>query len=131
MILQVGVKLLIKDSQGKYLFLKRSASYKTGSQPWDIPGGRINPDEPILEALTREIAEETGMTLTSDPTLIAAQDIFASEKDLHVVRLTYKGDAVGEINVSDEHSEYEWLTIEEVLTQHVDSYLKDVLKELL
>lgn len=126
MNLQVGVKLLIRSIDDKYLFLRRAPSYKTGSQPWDIPGGRINPEEPLLEALSRELFEETGMKMAGEPQLIAAQDIFVSEKELHVVRLTYIGSADGNITLSDEHDTYAWMTKDEAFVGNIDSYLKKI-----
>ncbi len=62
MNLQVGVKVLI-EKNGKYLFLRRSQAFKPGPQKWDIPGGRIEPDEPLSEALEREVREETHLSL--------------------------------------------------------------------
>lgn len=126
MTLQVGVKLLIKGTDQRYLFLRRAPSYKNGTQPWDIPGGRIEPDEPLEIGLARELAEETGMKLTGSPRLIAAQDIFVPAKDLHVVRLTYIGTAEGEVAISDEHSEYAWMTKTELLEQDVDHYIREI-----
>lgn len=126
MILQVGVKLLINDGSEKYLFLRRSPSFKPGIQKWDIPGGRINSDEPLDDALKREVREETGLEVESVE-LIAAQDIFVPAKDLHVVRLTYKGTTKsGEVKLSEEHSEYKWMTKEKVLTEPLDSYLEAI-----
>jgi len=123
MILQVGVKVLLKSDNNKYLFLKRSANFKPGVQKWDIPGGRINVDEKLDEALAREVCEETGMELGKCE-LIAAQDIFAPDKDLHAVRLTYTAAALEEsVTISNEHSEYKWMTKEEVIDQPLDSYV--------
>ena len=90
MILQVGVKALIKNDKGQYLFLRRSERMEAEIEPhWDIPGGRIDSTERLEQALAREIAEETNLTLSGVPQLIAAQDILVPAKDLHVVRLTY------------------------------------------
>lgn len=36
---------------------------------WDIPGGHVEPGETLLEALTREVDEETGWQVTGQPTL--------------------------------------------------------------
>jgi 8-oxo-dGTP diphosphatase len=127
MNLQVGVKLLIKNGQGKYLFVRRAPSFKPGEeQKWDIPGGRIEPDEPLEAALAREVREETGLTV-SMARLLAAQDIFVKEKQLHVVRLTYIGTTEGEkISISDEHSEYKWMDRAEVIKEPLDRYIMEL-----
>lgn len=131
MKLQVGVKVLIHRDDDKYLFLRRSATFKTGPQKWDIPGGRIEPDEPLGVALAREVYEETGLQLTSTDELLAAQDIFVPNKEIHVVRLTYAGRADGDVIISDEHDDYQWMTLEAIGAEsHVDSYLKEVLRTL-
>ena len=86
--LQVGVKALIQNEAGEYLFIRRDPQkYPETDAHWDIPGGRIDPSEKLAEALAREIHEETGLVLTGISTLLAAQDIMVSSKDLHVVRL--------------------------------------------
>lgn len=130
MNLQVGVKVLIEKG-GKYLFLRRSQAFKPGPQKWDIPGGRIEPDELLSDALAREVREETGLTLGSTLELLAAQDIFAADKDIHVVRLTYRvraEDNEGDVVISDEHDDYKWMTRAEVLSEEqLDSYLHEVL----
>lgn len=129
MILQVGVKALIKNDAGQYLFLRRSERMQAETEPhWDIPGGRIDPTERLQVALAREIMEETGMELTDEPRLVAAQDIMVEAKDLHVVRLTYVASAHGEITVSNEHQEHVWMTQDEALASHLDPYIREVLE---
>lgn len=94
---------------------------------WDIPGGRINEGEPLLDALAREVAEETGMVLGESPELFMAQDIFVDKAGLHVVRLTYRGTASGEVILSNEHQSYKWVNKEELLGDSIDPYLKKAL----
>jgi len=130
MLLQVGVKALIKNNSGKYLLIKRSVVMNgETSASWDIPGGRIDPSETLLEALTRELGEEIGLTnVPGDYQLIAAQDIFVKEKDLHVVRLTYKVSCdIQQIKLSQEHSEYCWVDENEIHEIQAEPYLKEVL----
>lgn len=130
MVLQVGVKALIKNDAGQYLFLRRSERMQAETEPhWDIPGGRIDPTEQLQVALAREIMEETGMELTDEPRLVAAQDIMVEARDLHVVRLTYVASAHGEIAVSDEHQEHVWMTKEEALASHLDPYIREVFEQ--
>jgi 8-oxo-dGTP diphosphatase len=130
MKLQVGVKLLIKRDD-TYLFIRRAKAFKDGPQKWDIPGGRIEDGETLAEALRREVKEETSLAVVGTEQLLASQDIFAPEKDLHVVRLTYLGAAEGDITLSDEHDSSRWMTLSEVLDEeYIDSYLKQALKSL-
>ena len=105
MKLQIGVKVLIKNSEGFYLFIKRSQLLPGSDQPsWDIPGGRIESEESLQTALARELEEETGLSLLGEVVLINAQDIFVASKDLHVVRLTYTTTLEATtVTLSDEH----------------------------
>src|SRR3990167_3710684 len=97
--LQVGVKALIKNPEGKYLVLKRNPEkYPEIEDLWDIPGGRIDPGIPLLENLSREIKEETSLELMGEPKLLAAQDILRIE-GRHVIRLTYAAEATGQVQI--------------------------------
>lgn len=130
MELQVGVKILLKSKDGKYLILQRSEEKYPGvGAKWDIPGGRIDPGTSLLENLKREVVEETGLEITGEPKLITAQDILKTDK--HVVRLTYLGFADGEVKLSDEHKEYKWLSLEDLKNlEPMDRYFKEVLSSL-
>lgn len=125
--LQVGVKILLKNKEGKYLLLRRSPAKYPETQKWDIPGGRINVGETLEENLAREVREETGLPIHGPVKLIAAQDILKLE-DKHIVRLTYAGRTEGEPVLSDEHEEYLWVTHEELQNvSPLDSYVARLL----
>lgn len=133
MNLQVGVKALIKNSKDEYLFMRRSTILATDvSEPsWDIPGGRIESDEYLPEALKREVQEEVGYEIQSTPVLVAAQDIFVPAKELHVVRLTYTlKEDISSISLSDEHEEYVWVHESQLETVNAEPYLAEVLMQL-
>jgi 8-oxo-dGTP diphosphatase len=127
MELQVGVKILLKNKDGNYLVVCRSAEkYPEVGAKWDIVGGRINPGISLIDNLKRETKEETGLGIISEPKLITAQDILKTDK--HVVRLTYVGFADGEVRLSEEHSEFKWLSLEEIKNlEPMDKYFKEVL----
>jgi 8-oxo-dGTP diphosphatase len=129
MLLQVGVKALIKNSSDKYLLLQRSKIMDGETvASWDIPGGRIKPEEPLNEALARELSEEIGFNVTVEPHLITSQDIFIKAKDLHVVRLTYRVDCdIENIKISDEHTNYAWVDPSDFKELLIEPYLKEVL----
>lgn len=128
MKLQVGVKALIQNDDNKYLFLQRAGVMDNDDTVhWDIPGGRIEPEEPLFDALKREIHEETGLEVTDTPEILGAQDIFVPAKDLHVVRLTYTLRANGTATISDEHQDAKWMTLAETRDVHLDPYLTELL----
>ncbi len=130
MNLQVGVKVLIENSDQQFLFLHRATAFSDESEAqWDIPGGRINPEEPLLDALAREVHEETGLSIDTSPRLLAAQDIFVTHADLHVVRLTYHVFGEGTPQLSDEHQETKWMDTDEALQTNLDPYVKEVLEQ--
>jgi len=131
MELQVGVKILLKNKDGKYLVMLRSAEkYPEAGAKWEIAGGRIDPGTVLFENLKREVLEETGLQLTGEAKLIDAQDILKPNK--HIVRLTYSGFADGEVKLSDEHTNFQWLLLEEIKKlKPIDQFLKDTLIKLI
>lgn len=134
MDLQVGVKVILKNKEGKILLLERNLEKypEIGKQNrWDIVGGRIKIGVPLLDNLKREVLEETGLTLITEPKLIAAQDILRLA-DKHVVRLTYVATIEGEPKIDDEHKSYQWLTIDEIKKLgELDMYFNEVINKYL
>lgn len=129
MELQVGVKVLLQNRGGKFLFLKRSAEkYPDVSDPWDCVGGRIDTGKTLFENLKREVKEEISVDLEEEPKLIAAQDIMVPHKNRHVVRLTYMGICNEDPVLDDDHDEYQWLSKEEALAlgDKLDKYVRNV-----
>jgi 8-oxo-dGTP diphosphatase len=56
------VGAVIRDAAGRLLLVKRG--HEPGAGLWSLPGGRIEPGETDHQAVVREIAEETGLTVT-------------------------------------------------------------------
>jgi 8-oxo-dGTP pyrophosphatase MutT (NUDIX family) len=131
MELQVGVKAIARNKEGKYLLLHRSAKKYPGTNgTWDIVGGRINAGTSLLENLIREISEEIGLAYSGTPHLIAVQDIFPKSGDRHVVRLTYIIDLHGTPKLDmEENDDFRWVSKEEFLKwPDLDWYLKELLQ---
>ncbi|MDO8659357.1 MAG: NUDIX domain-containing protein [Candidatus Parcubacteria bacterium] len=131
MDLQVGVKIILQNKEGKYLMICRSAEkYPEVGVEWGIPGGRINRGYSLLENLEREVKEETGLEIQDEPKLVTAQDILKTDR--HIVRLTYLGKADGNVKLSDEHTDFKWLLLDEIKKlEPIDQYLKEVLEKYL
>lgn len=128
-VLQVGVKVLLKNPDGKFLFVRRSPiKYPEVGPKWDIVGGRIDPGSPLLENLKREVKEEVGLDLVDKVKLIAAQDIL-KVPGRHVVRLTYTGTIDGQPTIDTDHLEFKWFTLDELkkLDKELDPFFKELL----
>ena len=130
MELQVGVKILLKNREGEYLTLLRSAiKYPEAGEQWEIVGGRIDPGTDLITNLKREVLEETGLEIIGKPKLVDAQDILKPNR--HIVRLTYIGEGDGEVKISDEHTDFKWLSLEEISKlEPIDKFLKDTLSKI-
>jgi 8-oxo-dGTP diphosphatase len=128
MNLQVGVKALLKNKDGQFLVLCRNKEkYPEVETPWDIVGGRIEPGTNLVDNLKREIFEETKLELKHHPILISAQDILRQDK--HVVRLTYMVPIEGVPILDQDHDDFLWGTVDEIIAlEGVDPYLKQVLE---
>ena len=130
--LQVGVKVLLRNPEGKFLFVRRNPKkYPEIGPKWDIVGGRIDIGTPLFENLKREVKEEVGLEITSTPKLVAGQDILNVERfpGRHVVRLTYTADTIGTPVIDEESLEYSWMThgeIQALPENELDQYFKEV-----
>jgi 8-oxo-dGTP diphosphatase len=56
------VGAIITHADGRVLLIQRGN--EPGRGLWSLPGGRIEPGESDVEAVAREVAEETGLTVT-------------------------------------------------------------------
>lgn len=126
----MGVKILMQNPKGEFLLIRRSPKkYPEVGPRWDIVGGRINPGSTLIENLKREVKEETRLDLICEPELVAAQDILRIA-GRHVVRLTYFGTVEGEPILDEDHSEYKWFKLKEILNlpeDEVDIYFREIL----
>ncbi len=60
----LGVRGLVIDARGRVFLIKHS--YVDG---WHLPGGGVETGETLIEALTRELAEEGNIVVTAPPQL--------------------------------------------------------------
>ncbi len=56
------VGAIVHDSNGRLLLVRRANP--PGEGMWSIPGGRVEPNETDEAAVTREVSEETGLSVT-------------------------------------------------------------------
>jgi 8-oxo-dGTP diphosphatase len=61
------VGALVTDERGRLLLVRRGTD--PGKGLWSVPGGRVEPGESAVEAVVRELREETGLLV--EPTGVA------------------------------------------------------------
>ncbi len=75
---------------------------RNGSIDWSTPGGVVDPGEAVLEGLTREVDEETGLTVTSWEGPLYDIEVVAAGLGWHLRVEVYRAVAYsGEVVVDD------------------------------
>jgi 8-oxo-dGTP diphosphatase len=104
-----AVAIVIINQNGQILSLLRSESDSWKPLHWGLPGGHIDEGETPFEAAIRETKEECNL----DVNPIYADSIVTDEN--YRIYLYYAVQYSGDIQLSFEHSEYKWYTVEELL----------------
>jgi ADP-ribose pyrophosphatase YjhB (NUDIX family) len=123
----VTVGGLIRNAAGEVLMIR---THKW-SNLWGIPGGKIKWGETAVEALHREIQEETALEIT-DVEFVLVQDCIHSKefyRDAHFVLLNYTCRCAGEpaVKLNDEAREFRWVTMAQALAMPVNQPTRKLL----
>jgi len=121
-------KLVVIDSDGKYLLMYRNAHPMFGNDP-DLPGGTLEEGEQPLETMVREVYEEAGVVVGGVNVSKVYEGTGYSTHGTHYSLYVTKLDNRPEVAISWEHSSFEWLTREKFLEkiQHAkDTYMQMV-----
>ena len=94
------------ESDGCVLLVRRAAWDSLPGQ-WELPGGKIDRGERVLEGLAREVEEETGLML-SDARQLSTRELVSPRGNL-VREHVYAAGAIGTVTLSDEHDAYAWV----------------------
>ncbi|MDE3090869.1 MAG: NUDIX domain-containing protein, partial [Chloroflexota bacterium] len=92
--------------------LKRSTGSKGNPGKWEFPGGKAELGEKFDEALLREAAEETGLTISLQRVAGAAESEMPTRKVAYLIMEARLES--GQVHLSSEHDDYAWITIEEL-----------------
>ena len=101
---------IIRNQQGKYLLVQRSAGMNHPLK-WEFPGGKLEPKEDAGEAIQRELKEELDVEVIPG-------------RRLTTVSWEYPGKKIGLIPIIcelrfnqislKEHRQYAWYSLEEI-----------------
>lgn len=128
---QIVLTGILRDKD-LFLIVKRNENDNLYPGAWEFPGGHLEDGETIKEGLKRELLEEIGFTDEFNPRITYYYDeikskngelIYNLEIDfiINVDRLNL------EIKLSNEHSEYKWVTKD---SKCLDDFIKCKLSNL-
>jgi len=125
---RVAVKAVIIED-GKCLLVKKAAAHADRQFGlWEIPGGKVEIGEPLIDALHREIKEELGIGIEIHQP-IAAWDFIQSD-DVQLIGITFLAEPLGsDVTLSAEHTAYVWLDERDIASADLHESLRaEVLK---
>ena len=112
-LLQDGNKILLQNR------------VKEDWKGYTFPGGHVEPGESFVDAVVREMKEETGLTI-SHPHLVGIKQ-FPIENGRYIVMLFKSTDFSGEL-ASSEEGEMEWIDIDKLDEVNVVEDFNELMK---
>ena len=115
----------------KILLIQRSKKDTHEPLKWEIPGGKLDKGQDLMEAAEREIIEEIGLFATAiKPLVFFNSDIGRNKKykDIPYIQLAglYHTDSE-KVRLSFEHENYKWLKFEDALKLDLTQFTKKAL----
>jgi len=119
----LNVAIALVEWRGLYAVLERD---KKSGRRWTFPGGKIEKNESLIEAIVREVKEETGLFVLPYKKL----GIHITHKE---VRYYYAAKAIwGNLHRAEPHkfSAAEWMSAEEIIDTFGDRLFSKVREHL-
>lgn len=120
---KIAVKsFIVKDN--KLLILKRASNDVQKPGIWEIPGGRLSLGEDPHEGIKRETKEETGLNIEVTHPLSIRH--FTRDDGQIITMLIFLCSTLNEeVKISEEHSAFEWVPIENCKEKLTDFFHKE------
>jgi 8-oxo-dGTP diphosphatase len=104
------VAAIIKNEVGKILLTRRDI--EPFKEQWCLPGGHIDENEKVFDAVVREAKEETGLDFEAE--FFAYADEIIPEYDWHAVVMVFAGKGRGELAAQEgEVADIRWFPLDE------------------
>ena len=102
----------VVKKEGKTLILRRHPKSRNNPHKYELPGGKVDPGEFFDVALIREFKEETNLDVNIE-----------SMMNLEILS--------GEVQISDEHDDFKWVSNEELKELYNEDMLTPTLRKTL
>ena len=121
--------LIIKD--GKILLVKRANEPNKGK--WSIPGGVVKLGESLIEALKREIIEETGLEIDVLDVACVSEEIVRDDGSVkfHYVIIDFFAKVVGgQLKVGSDAEEARWVGFDELDNIEIVDFVRKLIENV-
>lgn len=109
----LAVAAFIRNEKGNILIVKKSSEEKVDGGLWAVPGGKINPQENIIDGLIREVQEEVGLEVSYCKWV--GEDVFESGGQwYHGEHFICSVADTTHVVLENKLLEYKWITKEEI-----------------
>lgn len=102
-----GVNVIITDNQDRMLVLKRGTSVEFSPNLWDLPGGKVEENESLREAVKREAKEESGLDVELENEHFFIYHYPNGKIDIYAFRVKLIS---GKISLDEKHTEFRWIS---------------------
>ena len=126
---RVYVSTIVQNKDGEILILKRVDSARFAPGQWEFVNGTIEGKDSAEDTALRELKEETGLTANIEE-LVALPVHELDDSDGHWVAIPFWLKSNGPITISDEHTNYKWVSEQELRsTPYVGEEYKALLEK--
>jgi mutator protein MutT len=115
----------------KVLIIKRPDDEESYPRIWELPGGKVEFGETLIEAVRREVMEETGLKI-SEPNLCGYFQ-YQVEKESHTrytVQINFKADTESKDVKLTEHEDFRFIGLNELDNFRISDKVKEQIKNL-
>jgi 8-oxo-dGTP diphosphatase len=132
--LSLAVKALIPRGPGEVLLVRRTP-YAGAANPltYGPPGGAVEAGETLIEALNREVAEETSLSV-SIAGIVGIREWSASHKDTHYVGVFFACEPISRqavVSLNHENCEFVWATSRQLSSLDLTESSRGIVEQFL
>ncbi len=102
------VRLIIPNGEGNVLILRRARTeYAEGD--WCLPGGKVDYNESVEQAVRKELREETALECEGVRFLFYQDSLPPVPGTMHCINLYFECSVSGDIEMNPESSDWAWI----------------------
>lgn len=109
----ISVRGIISNSKNEILLLKRAIQDSFGGN-WCLPGGKVDYGFTVIDAIRKEIKEETNLECTSIEFLFYLDSLPTDDNPMHYIVFYFLCGIKGNLVLNEESDGYMWVNSSDV-----------------